>query len=103
LFLRERAPRIDTVFKDASHGAYTHAFDDQVVARVLGGEDEAVIFRRMLTDVTHPAADLPNKPFWSQLWDALFDEYRGGHINTPEEFGPILQKYLGIDLAPPKP
>jgi hypothetical protein len=103
IFLRERAPRIDTVFKNASHGAYTHVFDDLLVGRILGGADESLIFRRMLTDVTHPAADLANKPFWSQLWDALFDEYRGGHINTPEELGPILHDVLGIDLKPPKP
>lgn len=99
MFLRERVPRIDTYFKSLDHGAYTHVFDDLIVGKVLGGADEAVIFRRMLTDMTGP--ELDGYPFWARLWDALFDEVEDGQINTPEMLGPILHRHLGIDLAPP--
>ena len=101
MFLREPAPRIDTHFKDVAHGAYTHVFDDALVAHVLGGADEAFRFRQMLTDVTGPEVD--GYPFWARLWDALFDEVQAGQINTPEVLGPILHKHLGIEARPPAP
>jgi hypothetical protein len=72
-----------------------------VVARVLGGRDDALIFRRMLTEVTHPN-DTLESPLWARIWDALFDEYMGPQINRPEDLGPILHNRLGIDLQPPK-
>jgi hypothetical protein len=37
-----------------------------------------------------------------RVWDALFDETRGGHTNTPEELGPILHEELGVQPRPPK-
>ena len=101
MFLREPAPRIDTHFKDVAHGAYTHVFDDALVAHILGGPDEAFLFRQMLTDVTGPEVD--GYPFWARLWDALFDEVQAGQINTPEVLGPILHKHLGLEARPPAP
>ena len=101
MFLREPAPRIDTHFKDLAHGAYTHVFDDALVAHVLGGADEAFHFRQMLTDVTGPEVD--GYPFWARLWDALFDEVQAGQINTPEVLGPILHRHLGLEARPPAP
>jgi hypothetical protein len=101
MYLREPAPRIDTHFKDLAHGAYTHVFDDALVAHVLGGADDAWLFRQMLTDVAGPEID--GYPFWARLWDALFDEVQAGQINTPEVLGPILHRHLGIEARPPAP
>jgi hypothetical protein len=52
----------------------------------------------MLSKVTHPDDATATEPFWAQVWDGLFDVYAGGHVNSPEELGPILRDELGLDV-----
>jgi hypothetical protein len=95
--MRQKLPFIDKEFASDDHLAYTHMFQELVVARVLGSRQEAAKFRQLLADV-RPAGDDPAaKPFWSQAWDAIFDSTDIGHVNRPEDLGKLLQKHLGIE------
>ena len=42
------------------------------------------------------------RPFWSQVWDAIFDAAGADQINAPEGIGPVLHEVIGIE-GPPRP
>ena len=87
-------PMIDDVsIVGNDHGAYTHMFQEYALARKIG-KGAAGEFRQAIARAVGP--DVGNTKFASQLWDALFDEYQGEFINSPEGLGPIIQKILGL-------
>ena len=85
-----------------NHGAYTHAFQFVLVAVGLGSPGAEREWRHALAESTGPSAPMLNgaqRPFWSRLYDAIYDAYRTSGedpINTPEVLGPILHEFLGL-------
>jgi hypothetical protein len=33
---------------------------------------------------------------WETVWDAMFDDESGPHINRPQKLFPLLMKHLGL-------
>lgn len=91
---RKSKPVVDRFFDAGKgHGQWTHVFQEYALAQEIG-EDAAREFRQLLANAEGPERE--SLSFASQVWDAVFDEYAEGHINSPEELGPLLQKYLGL-------
>jgi hypothetical protein len=87
---------IDEWFKTDFHGAYSHLFQELVVAKKLGGMDAARNFRHLIAAATNPAEGNVKIPFFAKVWDALFDSYDAVNLNSPEGLGPILHAHLGL-------
>ena len=65
-------------------------------------------FRQKLAELTGPSKALRNgveQPFWSRVWDAMFDRYsgEGGGLRSPEVLGQILQQALDFPRWDPDP
>jgi hypothetical protein len=105
-------PIRDLYFASDVHGAHTHMFQEYMVDRILG-PGEGRRFRMLISKATGPnvaetAWGKKERPFWSAVWDALFDDGFGkGHINHPETLGRVLQDKLGLPRwtpnLPPEP
>jgi hypothetical protein len=92
--LLRKGPFRDLVFADDVHGAHTHMFPELLTARVLGSVDAASRFRQRIGESSGFTVD--KKSLWRSIWNAVFDTTDGGHINTPETLGKILQEDLGL-------
>jgi hypothetical protein len=104
-YLLNPLPFVDEEFKGDNHGAYTHVFQELVLATALGSRTAARRFRHVLAESLgqgEVAGKLPKNPFWSRLWDAIFDaavpgDRKGGSwLNNPETLGPILHEHLDL-------
>jgi hypothetical protein len=99
--IRQPEPIRDLTFASDVHGAHTHMFQEYMVDRILG-PGEGRRFRMLISKATGPevaetAMSGRKRPFFSAVWDALFDDGFGmGHINHPETLGRILQDKLGL-------
>jgi hypothetical protein len=93
--LRNEKPTIDEYNRDSAHGAYTHVFQEYVVARELGSEQAARDFRHAIANAAGPTRG--NEEFYRRVWDAVFDSYDGSQINSPEGIGPILKIHLNLE------
>jgi hypothetical protein len=89
-------PAIDDFFGDTVHGAYTHMFQEYVLARALGGREAAMNVRHMIARLNGPMSG--PKTLAGLAWDALFDEYMGHQINSPEGLGSILAIHLNFPI-----
>jgi hypothetical protein len=87
---------LDNAFTTDFHGAYSHAFQELVVAKALGGMDAARNFRHLIAAAVNPAEGKVKIPFFGKVWDALYDSYSAVNLNSPEGLGPILHEYLGL-------
>ncbi|HEY7077790.1 MAG TPA: hypothetical protein VH418_20580 [Solirubrobacteraceae bacterium] len=87
---------LDNAFTTDFHGAYSHAFQELVVAKALGGMDAARNFRHLIAAAVNPAEGKVKIPFFGKVWDALYDSYSAVNLNSPEGLGPILHQYLGL-------
>ena len=94
---------LDNAFKGSFHGVYSHALQELVVAKKLGGLDGARRFRRLIAAATDPAEGKVTEPFFAKVWDALFDSYDAANLNSPEGLGPILHAHLGLPGRLPTP
>jgi hypothetical protein len=94
---------LDNAFKGSLHGAYSHAIQELVVAKKLGGLGAAREFRRLIAAATDPAEGKAMEPFFAKVWDALFDSYDAVNLNSPEGLGPILHAHLGLPGRLPTP
>ena len=104
-YLLKPLPFVDDAFKGDNHGAFTHVFQELVVATALGSRTAARRFRHVLAESLgkgEVAGKLPESPFWSRLWDAIFDaavpsdRSKGSWLNNPETLGPILHEHLDL-------
>lgn len=98
-YIRNDLPFLDNAFAGDHHGVYSHVFQELVVARALGSRAAAQRFRHLVADATGPERLLSTgkrQPFWSQVWDAIFDVSDVTHLNSPEGLGPILHEHLGL-------
>jgi hypothetical protein len=99
--IRQPEPIRDLTFASDVHGAHTHMFQEYMVDRILG-PGEGRRFRMLISKATGPevaetALSGRKRPFFSAVWDALFDDGFGmGHINHPETLGRVLQDKLGL-------
>jgi hypothetical protein len=95
-------PFRDLAFAADHHGAHTHMFQELIVDEALGGKGAGRAFRKLIARVDGPAVAETTlsgrpRPFWSAVWDALFDDFGGtGHLNDPESIGGLLQTHLGL-------
>ena len=96
--LVDPAPLVDLSSAGDHHGSHTHAFQ-QYLGDQLFGRGEGLKFRQKLATLKGPSKtqrsgqqDTYEKPFWSQLWDELFDA--SGNLHSPEKIGEILQDHL---------
>jgi hypothetical protein len=101
-------PIRDLEFAQDRHGAYTHMFQEYLVERALGPgkgrELRQQIARAKGPDVIEKANSKKPRPFFSAVWDGMFDDGFGvGHINRPETLGWILQERLGFPQWTPPP
>jgi hypothetical protein len=81
------------------HGSHTHAFHQYLGDRLFGA-GEGLRFRLRIAALTGPGltirpggANSYVKPFWSRVWDQLFDA-EGHSLHSPEILGKILQHAL---------
>ena len=105
--LRDPRPLVDLSFAGDFHGSHTHLFH-QFLGDRLFGAGEGLTFRQRLAELAGPtktvkpgSPDQFERPFWSQLWDAMFDA--GGGLHSPEELGKILQHHLDFPRWDPPP
>jgi hypothetical protein len=92
---------LDFAFTGDNHGVYSHALQELVVAKKLGGPDAARRFRHLIAAAVDPTEAKDVKiPFFGKVWDALYDSYSNVNLNSPEALGPILDKHLGLPLRP---
>ena len=89
-------PAIDDTFSDSFHGAYTHMFQEYVLARALGSREAARDVRQMIGRLKDPMRGRKNLA--SLVWDGIFDSYEARQINAPEELGAILIAHLNFPL-----
>jgi hypothetical protein len=97
--LRDPRALVDLSFARDTHGSHTHAFH-QFLGDRLWGKGTGLEFRRKLagfdgTGVTiHPGQkDEFLKPYWSRIWDHLFDGDATKHgLHSSEVLGKILQQ-----------
>jgi hypothetical protein len=87
---------IDEWFKTDFHGAYSHLFQELIVAKKLGGMDAARKFRHLIAAAANPAEGNVKIPFFAKVWDALYDSYDAVNLNSPEGLGPVLHAHLGL-------
>jgi hypothetical protein len=93
-------PFLDKAFATDYHGEFSHVFQELVVAKALGGRDAARAFRHLVAEATGPERLLSTgkkQPFWSQVWDGIFDAAGDeAQLNSPEWIGPIIHEHLGL-------
>ena len=82
------------------HGSLTHAFH-QYLGDQLFGPGEGLKFRQQLAELKGTAKTVRpgepgqyDQPFWSRVWDEMFDSY--GNLHSPEVLGRILQQHLDL-------
>jgi hypothetical protein len=100
---RGENPPIDDTYATDVHGSLTHVFQEYVLSRHWahedgGGRKAASDFRRAIFDMDRPGV---NGKMYADVWDAVFDEDEGDHINRPEMLAPILLDTLGLPAAHP--
>jgi hypothetical protein len=97
--LLEDAPFLDLGFKPGDpHGRYTHMFMEGMI-NYFHGRGAGRRLRHLIARATGPRGlKRRGKEFWETVWDAMYDDETGPHINRPEMLGPLLQKYLGLPL-----
>jgi hypothetical protein len=80
------------------HGRYTHMFMEGMISH-FHGPGAGRELRHLIANATGPP-DLRRrgKEFWETVWDAMFDDETGPHINRPEMLGPLLLRHLGLAL-----
>jgi hypothetical protein len=98
--LRQPGALRDLSFAADFHGAHSHMFQEYLIDFHLGRGTTARL-RRNIANSTGPFINDPTRrgiqrPFWSHVWDALFDVPDGNHINRPEIIGKVLQQNLGL-------
>ena len=87
---------VDMTSAGDPHGAHTHAVQ-QLIGDRLFGPGGGLQFRQELAELVGPSVTIGSgpgaheKPFWSQFWDELFDQYEG--MRSPERTGKILQDH----------
>jgi hypothetical protein len=76
------------------HGSHTHAFQQFLGDRIFGPGGGARFRQRLaaLEGTAKPIRPGFDQPFWSQVWDEMFDAGEGMH--SPEALGKILQHVL---------
>jgi hypothetical protein len=96
----------DEALESTTHGAWIHMFDEWL-GDILFGVGEGLKFRQKLAAFQGPSRTMRvlgqpefEKPFWSRLWDALFDEVHPS-MHMPEKIAPILERELGMTPPPP--
>jgi hypothetical protein len=96
----------DEALEGTTHGAWIHMFDEWL-GDILFGAGEGLKFRQKLATLQGPSRTMRvlgqpefEKPFWSRLWDALFDEVHPA-MHQPEKIAPILGQELGMTPPPP--
>jgi hypothetical protein len=97
--LLKNSPFIDMNFAAGDpHGRYTHMFMEGMIT-YFHGAGAGRRFRQAIARATGPpGVSRRKKEFWENVWDAMFDDETGPHINRPEMLGPLLQKHLGLRL-----
>jgi hypothetical protein len=97
--LLQDAPFVDLNFLAGDpHGRYTHMFMEGMID-YYHGSGSGRRFRHLIARSTGPkGASRRGKEFWETVWDAMYDDESGRHINRPEMLGPLLQKMLGLPL-----
>jgi hypothetical protein len=87
---------VDLTSAPDTHGSHTHAFQ-QLIGDRLFGPGGGLRFRQRLAQLVGPSVTIGSgptaheKPFYSQFWDELFDQYEG--MRSPERTGKILQDH----------
>ncbi len=103
--IRDPRALVDESFAGDFHGSHIHAFHEYL-GDCLFGPGEGRKFRQRLADLTGPSKTLPTgveQPFWSQVWDTIFDGRLEDGLHSPEALGKILQEHLGYPKRAPKP
>lgn len=80
---------------DSKHGSLIHVFHEYVVARAFGSKSAARAFRQAIAAQTGPGVG--GARLYSNIWDALFDEYVGNSPHIAENLGEILIRRLGFE------
>jgi hypothetical protein len=94
-------PLLDRSFADDIHGSHIHMFHEWLGDRVFKRVGEGRQFRLDLANYADGPgktffkgqADEWEQPFWSRVWDALFDEGRRG-LHKAEDLNEILMTHL---------
>lgn len=105
-FNRGEIPPIDDTYSTDIHGSLIHVFQEYVLARHWaheegGGRKAASDFRRAIFDMDREGVGGSSSEMYADVWDAVFDETEGDHINRPERLTPILLNLLGLPGAYP--
>jgi hypothetical protein len=108
--LKDPRTFIDLALSHEGHGSHIHAFQEFLGDR-LWGRGKGREFRQKLAEVegTSRTVDVGartfEKPFWSRLWDAMFDA-DSPDLHSPEVLGWILQhladfpRFRGVPPGP---
>lgn len=99
-------PPIDDTFGTDVHGSLIHVFQEYVLARHWahedgGGRKAASDFRRAIFDMDREGVSGDPRKMYDDVWNAVFDEDEGDHINRPEMLTPILLDTLGLPGSHP--
>jgi hypothetical protein len=97
--LLQDPPFVDLNFiKGDPHGRYTHMFMEGEID-YFHGQGAGRRLRHLIARATGPEGmRRRGKEFWQTVWDAMYDDESGPHINRPEMLGPLLQRFLGLPL-----
>ena len=98
-------PMLDVSFASQPHGTHTHMFE-QYLGDLLLGKGGGLAFRQKLVELTGPSetifkgqADEFEKPYWSRLWDEMFDA-NDARLSNPDVLGGILQDHADFPRKP---
>jgi hypothetical protein len=97
--LLEDSPFIDMAFNGGDHGTHTHLFMEGLIdfkhGAGKGREIRHMIARSEGRGIPRGPGQ-PDKEFYGVFWDAMFDEYDRGHLNSPEGLQAVLEEHLGF-------
>jgi hypothetical protein len=92
--ISEPKPLVDLTFQDADHGSHVHMFHEWLGDRLFKAQHAGREFRQAVAKL-HATGDADAaKPFWSRIWEELFDSFDDHALHNPEVLGRILQNHL---------
>jgi hypothetical protein len=90
---------IDESFAQDFHGSHTHAFQEWL-GNQIWPPDGGRTFRRRLLQVATPDAYQGKDPYWTQVWNQLFDAYNEQGLHAAEVLGRLLQEAADFPRGP---
>ena len=105
--IAKKGPLLDRSQATQLHGTHVHMFHEFLGDRLFKRIGAGRAFRMRLANyqkgpgklIRAGQADQYEKPFWSRLWDAMFDEERLSGFHDSDELGDILQSHLDFPEA----